>query len=249
MKFLKYISVLLALVQTLVFTAGAINYSVSDLPSMEEYNEIKELLPEIIPELNEVLSEERYNKRIEIVDILLDEGYPIYINENYFSPDIKTPEDLLSLIDKQDHYVWKIPVDVDSQIMLIGLGKGYAVRDEIRKFASEELIAELDENEGKWNLTTIEFVSKEDLYTHKLQDAKINAEQVVFVNGLTGINLQMAICIDNGELKNVLSLSDAEISYHTNERNSNHVLSFDDGAIYSYKALQESLGMIKDDAI
>ncbi len=248
MKFLKYLSVLLALVQTLVFTAGAINYSVSDLPSMEEYNEIKELLPEIIPELNEVLSEEGYNKRIEIVDILLDEGYPIYINENYFSPDIKTPEDLLSLIDKQDHYVWKIPVDVDSQIMLIGLGKGYAVRDEVRKFASEELIAELDENEGKWNLTTIEFVSKEDLYTHKLQDAKINAEQVVFVNGLTGINLQMAICIDNGEFKNVLSLSDAEISYHTNERNSNHVLSFDDGAIYSYKALQESLGMIKDDA-
>ena len=179
---------------------------------------------------------------------MLDEGYPIYINENYFSPDIKTPEDLLSLIDKQDHYVWKIPVDVDSQIMLIGLGKGYAVRDEIRKFASEELIAELDENEGKWNLTTIEFVSKEDLYTHKLQDAKINAEQVVFVNGLTGINLQMAICIDNGEFKNVLSLSDAEISYHTNERNSNHVLSFDDGAIYSYKALQESRGMIKDDA-
>lgn len=51
---------------------------------------------------------------------------------------------------------------VDSQIMLIGLGKGYAVRDEVRKFASEELIAELDENEGKWNLTTIEFVSKED---------------------------------------------------------------------------------------
>ena len=58
----------------------------------------------------------------------------------------------------------------------------------------------------------------------------------------------MAICIDNGEFKNVLSLSDAEISYHTNERNSNHVLSFDDGAIYSYKALQELLGMIKDDA-
>ena len=248
MKFLGRISLFFTLVFSLGFTAGAAYHNVSYLPEMGEYEEIKAVLPEMLSEINEIAEEEGYHQTVEAEDILLEEAYPIYLNENYFSPEIGTPEDLLSMIEQQEHYVWKLPVKLGSQVLLIGLGKGYPVREEVRKSASPEVIADIEKNEGKWHLTTVEFVPKAELYTQKVKNAGIDADQVVFVNGPTGSYIQMAICIDNDKFQDVLSLTSAEISRQTNgmSGSENDILAFDDGAHYTYQELQESLGMVND---
>lgn len=248
MNFLKRAGLFFILVFSLVFTAGAAHRNVSCLPEMEEYVEIKAALPEMLSEINEIADEEGYHQTIEAEDILLEEAYPIYLNENYFSPEIDTPEDLLSLIEKQEHYVWKLPVKLGSQVMLIGLGKGYPVREEVRKSASPEVIAGIEKNEGKWHLTTVEFVSESALYTQKVKNAGIDADQVIFVNGPTGSYIQMAICIDNGKFEDVLSLTSVEISRQTDgtPKRADDILSFSDGARYPYRELQESLGTIDE---
>lgn len=239
MKFLGRIVLLIALFFSLGSTAGAAYRNVPYLPDMEEYEEIKAALQEMVPEVNEILKEEGYDKTVTAEDILLEEGYPIYLNENYFSPEIDTPEDLLSLIEKQEHYVWKLPVKLNNQVLLLGLGKGYPVREQAAASATAEQLAEIEKNVGKWHLTTVEFVQEAELYTQKIKDAGIDAEQVFFVNGPAGNYIQMAICIDNGKFQDVLSLTNAEISSQGND-----VRAFADGAHYTYRELQESLGMV-----
>lgn len=241
MKLLRQISLLFVLGLAFILTAGAAYRNVSYLPDMEEYEEIKAVLPEMIPEVNEILKEEGYDKTIAAEDISLAEAYPIYLDENYFSPEIDTPEDLLSLIEKQEHYVWKLPVNMGNQTLLLGLGKGYPVRSGTASYVTGETLSELEENVGKWHLTTVEFVPESELYPQKVRNAGMKAEQVIFVNGLKGSNVQMAICIDNGNLGDVLSLTNAEINDQGND-----TLSFGESVHYTYHELQESLGMLSD---
>ena len=242
MNLLRQTGLLFVLAIAFVFAAGAAYRNVSYLPDMGEYEEIKAVLPEIIPKANEILKEEGYGKTIAAEDISLTEAYPIYLDENYFSPEIDTPEDLLFLIEKQEHYVWKLPVNSGNQTLLLGLGKGYPARSGAAAYLTADQLAEIDQNVGKWHLTTVEFVPQSELYTQKVKNAGMDAKQVVFVSGPTGSNVRMAICIDNGKFGDVLSLTNAEISSRGND-----TLSFGDGVRYTYQELQKSLGLAKYD--
>lgn len=238
MKAYRTISLFLLLLLTLGMSAGAANRQAPYLPGMEEYEEIGALLPEIVPELNGILEEEGYLVRITPQDIPLAEGYPIYLNENYFSPEIASPADFLSLVEAQERYVWKLPVDLGGEVMLVGLGKGYPVRKGIDDPA---IVSEIEEKAGKWSLATVEFVTRSDLLPQRVRDAGIDADQVFFVHGPTGSSLLMAVCLKDGAFQEVLSFADAEIS------GAHQSFVSKAGEHYSYQGLQASAGALIDE--
>lgn len=219
--------------------------------------EFEELRPELIDRINSTLS----NRGLPSVgeeDVRLEDFFPYYMNARFFSPEIENAEDFINLIDAQEYYLWILPLQLGNYHVLEAVSRTHPVRKESRSFFTPEELEKLEAQEGKWGWAWAQYSEGVDNNWKAIALAQApDADQIFLVNGLATTNSVMAVCVKDGELTDVISLSEAMFQVRESDAaalNSVCEIASQDGMIqlhrgdrFSYRELQQTLGRLVPD--
>lgn len=253
MKCLRLNVLILSILFSFCISANALSDDrFVSLPETDEYEEISALIPTIIPELNAILQEEGFAE-IDASDINLADAYQFFVDENFFASDVTATDDFLNLIDDQEYYIWYIPIQVsENEIMVVGLGKGHPLREDLVGQVPDALIEEIKSNVGKWSFVSAEFMSVGEDFASKAAGVNNTADQIILVNPLTGTSAHMAVYIEDNTISQVMMLSDAEISLSSSDAAAINTLQddkpqellFSEGEQYTFTQMQNLIGTL-----
>lgn len=204
MKHIRKSILSLGLAVTLGFSAQAYGLTPEDA--------IDDALKQEIADMTEAISagDDRFSGTLTAEDIDYAQAYQVYIDTDIFTAGY-TPGHALNALDTQNAAI-HIPIVDGDAMLLVTLNKGLPVRDESREILTDEQIAELERNVGKWSLASVD-VMDAGKDNRSLAAAAVSSADFVLVNDARAPMTVFALEINDGQINAVVPLS----AYPTDE--------------------------------
>ena len=241
-----------------VCSASAWNGEFLSIEDMEFAAEFDAMIPELVEQIN-VGARERGLSEITAQDIDLETMYPYYAGGNYFDPEIQNADDFLKLISNQEYYLWILPLEIDGEYIQVAIGRTRPVREGVEDVLTEDELAALEAKVGKWSYKWASYggIVEKDWKAVAVSENP-DADQIVLVNGLESTYSVMAVCVKDGRLTEVISVTDTTIPVDKADtaalmtRSNLHVseqgeIVLEIGERFTYEELQQTLGRLEPD--
>lgn len=170
--------------------------------SNSDYKEIMLLLPDIKRDLHETLEMEGTHASVDSLEISLEVASKIYIDTPVFSLNSSEPEQVSHSI-KSSEYVWVIPVYVGQDTYFVNIARGMPLDESVAPYLSEEQIATIREEEGKWMISGVQryenaHIDYNEIINKALADIAYDQDVTVLLcGGLEQIQNPAAIIMDD----------------------------------------------------
>lgn len=233
----------------LTHAAGAVDDGFLHLSQTGLYEEFLERVPEIADTVKGIAGIEGMGKITE-ADVDLDAAYPYYTKASYFSPDIHGTEDFQALVAEQEYYYWLFPITKNGKTALVAYMRKYPISEMAKARYTKEELAEAEAKVGTWVYQWTKVVPEGTDWKSQMLSYGMDADQITLVSAVPAQEAVMGVCVRDGQLTDVVSLSDAMFEV---EREGVEAFGLDDdgvatvqiGDIFSYEQAQDCFGRLE----
>lgn len=233
----------------LVQTAGAAGDGFLHLSQTGLYREFSARISEIADAVKGIAQAEGMGA-IDESDVDLDKAYPYYTKAAYFSPEIHSAEDFQAMVAEQEYYYWLFPVTKNGKTALVAYMKKYPISEIAKARYTEEELAEAETKVGTWVYQWTMVVPEGTDWKSRMLSYGMDADQITLVSGLPATEAVMGVCMRDGRLTDVVSLSDAMFEVEGSGvqafgLDGDGVATLRIGDTFSYEQAQACLGRLK----
>ncbi|MBR3866237.1 MAG: hypothetical protein IKM54_00360, partial [Butyricicoccus sp.] len=183
----------------------------------------------------------------------LDAFYPYYYLEEPFAEDIKTAADFHAMIDANP-YLWYYCFQQGGTHLELAVGVGQPLNEEAADVLTQEEIAEIQADVGKWKFVSLGWSDTSMDLKEKAIALGASGDRITLIGCFHG--LMFAVCTEGDEITEVIALTDSSFPiYKPNleevarrggfRTTGGDSLDIRAGDSYSFEALQQSLGQLE----
>ena len=186
----------LFIISLLVVTVPAWAEPVYDsLPESPEYQDILALEPEMLSWLSGMGTSDPDHPEaaLDVSEAVLsyENAAKVYVETGLEYLDSDSEEDICAYLETCN-YVWVIPGELPDQHIRITVARGLPLNPDAAPLLSEEEKAQIQENEGKWQISEAA-IQMPEFYRNQLQTTAQEYDRILFVGGMPGLQQPMAL--------------------------------------------------------
>lgn len=203
--------------------------------------EVKEVVYEVISEVNAAYHREYSGKSINKEGVNFADAYKVYIDYDFFDDTEVTKAELQEKLSTLSE-VWCVPVFYEDATVIVEVSRGLPLNEDKVHLMTEEQKQEIMENEGKWTVVRYSLydgmVDYKNYMEEKLQENNVSRGEAdyIFLGGVQNAQGVLAAIIENNTVTKIVEMSSAEIPSEMGSEQSVSV-----NGVYSYTEYKEKI--------
>lgn len=203
--------------------------------------EVKEVVYEVISEVNAAYHREYSGKSINKEGVNFADAYKVYIDYDFFDDTEVTRVELQEKLSTLSE-VWCIPVFYEEATVIVEVSRGLPLNEDKVHLMTEEQKQEIMENAGKWTVVRYSLydgmVDYKNYVEEKLQENTVSKREAdyVFLGGVQNAQGVLAAIIENNTVTKIVEMSGAEMPSEIGSEQSISV-----SGAYSYMEYKEKI--------